>query len=485
MGEPQRRSQDRPGTSSVLAATVLLLAGGLRLWGGLHHPFVQDELYTLIDATWLFDSPLETGIAARPLYYLLQHLLLPVLPENEIGLRVLPLLFGLAGVWATWALAREVFDRRAAAAAGLLVAIAPWHLYISEMARYWSLVYLLISVFLLSHLKLRAGAAQRRWGLVGFSSLVLGSLTHPTFLFPVIGIFCWDVWRAWRGRNVQPLWRRPVVQRIWLPYAVFATLALGILVLSGGASTVQERASRGLGPFLRLLPAVAQWITPALLVGAAVAVIAFFFSGRPRWRHWAGLAASGGISTVLLLLVAASVSEVYTDYAVGLLPLVVVSLGGVVCAIHERTSRASSAEADGVTLAVVALMVFATLPSTVSHVIDGTRFDLRPAFDFVRSADAELPVYTSPIAIQDRYAGDLAGRSLSDASPSDFEKLSETTDFWVVAPLRRYGLGHDPTGAKRRWLVEHCPERLSYERPRFDYRQYRVKVFRCGPGRRG
>lgn len=473
------RDSGRRLPAGVVLAGVVALATGLRIWGGVHHPFVQDELYTLIDARLLLESPLDPGIGARPLYYLLQHILLPVLPETEPGLRVLPMVFGVAGVWATWALARAVFDRRAAAGASLLAAIAPWHLYISEMARYWSLVYLLLCLFLLARVRIEEGGSVELWGWTGLGSLVLGTLTHPTFLFPVVGVFVLDAWRVVRESDEGVWWSRPMVRRVWLPYAAFGALALCVYVLTGETSSVQQRSSRGLGPTMRLLPAVVQWITPALAMGAAVASLGFMLSDRARWRHWGRLAVFAGVSTLGLLMAAAFVSTVYTDYAVGVLPLTFVSLGGLLSVLDRSAVR----RASFLQLSVVVLMISAVLPSTVSHVIDGTRFDLRPAFEFIRETDPDIPVYVDPIAMQRRYGDDLQGRPLAEAEPSELESAVTDTDFWVVAPFRRYGLIHDPDGEVQGWLTSHCPERLSYERPRFDFRMYQVRVFRCGPDR--
>src|SRR5687767_14559544 len=105
---PQDSSNARPRWSRALLA-ILLLATLVRLPSLIQHPFLQDELYTLEEATDLFRTRLEPGINARPLYFLLQHVLLRVLPPTEVGLRAPALLFGLLGLWATWLVARRLF----------------------------------------------------------------------------------------------------------------------------------------------------------------------------------------------------------------------------------------------------------------------------------------------------------------------------------------------------------------------------------------
>jgi len=75
----------------AVALALLAVAAAFRVPGVMGHIFDQDELYTLVESTHLFSTTLEPGIEARPVYYLLQHALLGVVPHTEIGLRILPM----------------------------------------------------------------------------------------------------------------------------------------------------------------------------------------------------------------------------------------------------------------------------------------------------------------------------------------------------------------------------------------------------------
>ena len=132
-----------PRRVSRALAAVLALAAALRLPGLWCFPLEQDELYTVLESRLLWDVPLQPGIDARPLYFLLQHALLGALPETPVALRAAPLLFGLLGVWMVWRAGSRLLGPYAGAAGAFLVAVSPWHMHASGMARYWSLLFLL------------------------------------------------------------------------------------------------------------------------------------------------------------------------------------------------------------------------------------------------------------------------------------------------------------------------------------------------------
>ncbi|HEX7090794.1 MAG TPA: glycosyltransferase family 39 protein [Longimicrobiales bacterium] len=461
----------------MLPALVLGLGILLRLYGLGSYPFEEDELYTVIEATRLFDSPLRPGIEARPLYYLLQHVLFEWVPPNHVGMRLLPLLFGILGIYVTWKLGAELFGRLGAIAAALWVALAPWHLHVSGMARYGSLLYLLSALFLL--FLIRAWDTDRpRDYLAALVALVLGTATHPTFLFPVAGVALATVLVGRSGRLGWAWPSRAAWSALWLPFAAIAGAGYLTLSLLGRGSSLRNFSGRGLEATLRLLPAIVEWLTPVLVAAAAAGALALLpLASSARQRRWAVLAISGGVSTLAALLAASAVTNVYADYAVVMLPMVFVSAGGLIHLVAER-----AVERRGLLAAAVMAVIGAGLaPSLVSHLSDGMRFDPRPAFRVIAGTAPELPVLTTPIIFQRHYAPELDGRELKMNTAQLDEMLAGGSPFWVVALVRREGLAFDGSGEVAPWLDRHCRLTHSHQRPRFDYRVYRVDLHLCGP----
>src|SRR6266513_1004170 len=388
--EPRMVSEPgAPRTTRWVPLALLALALLLRLRGLITFPLEQDELYTVQEATQLFRTTLKPGISGRPLYYLLEHVLLA------------------------------------------------------------------------------AGAA---------ATGILGSLTHPTFLFAGLGAalgaqlvmpdgtfgWRWPSRRAWR-------W-------LWGPWAAVLVAGYAVLRLTGQVGALRNFQGRGLLATLRLLPAMVQWTTPTVCAaGGMGALLLLALRERPAWRRFGAMALVGIASTTVLLFVLATRTDVYADYGIAMLPLVFVASGALVALGAEQMVR------GGGWFAAAAATVIAAgvLPSTVSHLSDGTRFDYRPALRAVAATAPTVPVLTWPIVIGRYYAPGLDNREL-DLRPEALDAaLGAAGDLWVILSVREYGLVGDDTGQGSAWLATHCRPVLTHQGVRLDSRVYRVELERC------
>ena len=447
---------------------VLLLGLALRLWGLGSWPWEEDELYTLRDAHALpfqVNRLGDPGIAARPVYYLLQHALLAFLPPTPLLLRLPALLFGMAGLVATWWVGRRVFGPRAGLVATLLLALSPWHLYASQFARYWTLVYLLAT---LAYWALPLAIDQDRPAtyLAVLILVVLGGLTHPTFLLPVAGAV--HLFRP-DGRLAPRLPSARAWAFLWGPLAVLGAAEFITLRLTGNQQAIQNWSGRGLTASLQVIPGMVQW-TSVEICGAALAATAFLVGRAAPDRRWGGMTILGGGGALLLLFIASFSSNVYADYGISVLPLVCLSVGGAVQRIAaEVRQELAGWVVGGASIALAA----GVLPGTVSHLSDGSRFDYGPAFAAIRRLGPEHPVAGGIDVIQREYAPEL--RMLEIHSLPQMDSLPA---FWFITSERRYGLREGGPGLKG-WLDAHCRRVLSSGRPRFDYRIYRVDLYSC------
>jgi 4-amino-4-deoxy-L-arabinose transferase-like glycosyltransferase len=475
-GDDSASSRPEPASGELLVlAGILIIAAAVRLPGLWLYPLEQDELYTIIESQRLFGSPLRPGIEARPFYYLLQHALFTLVPANALGIRLLPVAFGLLGVVATWALARTVVGRTAGLAAALFATLSPWHMYVSGLARYGSLLYLLSALFALFLLRGVTKECRRDY-LIAFLCLLAGSVTHPSFVFTAAGV----VAAALLVRNdgsLRPGWpTRLALTHLWAPYAACMLLGLGLLWVTGEQSSLRNFNGRGLQATLRLGPALVDWITPVLTIAAGAGVLtALRESAEARTRQWSMMVLLGVTSTFSAILLASFVTDVYADYGISVLPLVCAAAGGFVQLLTSSSGQRPNIRS----LSLAALIVAAMLPSTVSHLSDGTRFDPRPAFAMVARLAPEARVLTTPIALQRHYASQLNAKELRYERPFLDRELAENGEFWLVAAVQRYGIVFDDAGVGPDWLSTNCRQRLTSGRPRLDYRMYSIELYQC------
>jgi Dolichyl-phosphate-mannose-protein mannosyltransferase len=460
---------DRRATYCALAITVLAI--GLRLHGLADLPLAEDSLYTLRDAknfTW----------SIKPVYYAMQSALLHFLPPTPLMLRLPAFVFGVLGVWLTWILGRREFGIGAGLVAAFLVAISPWHLYASQFARYWSLVYLIAVIMYIVMLR----ALQRDSVLLYILTLLticLGALTHPTFVFPLPGVFLAVLMLSSEG-DFRWTWpSRRARLALWAPLIIVVGAIVGYLLLStakhGGPSVPQFGPDLGLT--WRLLPAMVQWASPVLVMAALVCAIFLATNNTyPHHRRWGAMVLLGATAASVLLLVSTRVTTVYSDYGISMLPLMFVAIGAGLSTLAQRLGGRTC-----ITLvAAISVLAAGVLPETLSHLSDGTRFDYRPAYNHIKNTGPRELALGAPIEMQRYYAPGLNFEEFQYNAAQLDEKLRDTNGFWLIGSYRRYGMLRDPDGTIQRWVDTNCRVILRTRRPRLDYRDYRVELHWCG-----
>jgi hypothetical protein len=88
-------------------------------------------------------------------------------------------------------------------------------------------------------------------------------------------------------------------------------------------------------------------------------------------------------------------------------------------------------------------------------------------------------VLTWPLALKDAYAPELRAYEIPVSVAGYEALLARERDAWVVTSVKRYGIVGDDSSEISRWLSENCRMVDQYERARFDYRLYRVDLWRC------
>ena len=117
----QGRSQGLLLGGLIVVALVLRFAR-LGLWS-----LDSDEVFMRRDSLhFRFTNP-------RPLlYFINHHVIAPIMPLDEFGIRLLPATFGVLAIPVLYLVTRRFFGTRAAAFAALLLAVSPVHVVYSS-----------------------------------------------------------------------------------------------------------------------------------------------------------------------------------------------------------------------------------------------------------------------------------------------------------------------------------------------------------------
>lgn len=460
----------------IILGLLLLLAAALRVPGLWQFDLWQDEMYSIYEARELYASQIGPGgMELRQPYFLMLHPLAEAFPRSAVLLRLPSLLFGLLGIVATWRLTLGLFGRWAAITATTLLVIFPLHINESQSIRYWSLIFLLGALFTGALLRAMEQDNPNAYSWA-FGWLLLASLTHPTFIVLASGLvlgahlvrpdgrfgFQWPTRMAWR--------------RLWLPYlgtmaAVFAVL----LVLF----PVRRMVGESTGSVTRLFPAIAVALTPAVGLALVVGLARLWLTRAVTSCRVVAMIVAGLGVAGLVLIVGRLANQVPVSilYLFGAFPLLFAVLGSLVPGLAGQ----DEGRQRGVAAAVMLVLGASLLPSTISHLRDGTRFDYRPALARVVQDDPQGTVVIWPLIAATWYApGVNAVEMRPTTTAATFDSLATAEQrFWVVMSERRYGTVMDGDGSRTRWLQHHCRPVDRQDTLRFDWDVYAVTLFLC------
>jgi mannosyltransferase len=488
-----------PATSerrSVEQASVLLLTGIVVLALALRFCRLGDWNFEATEMFTLRDSVRPQFRNPRPLGYLLNYfLVLPVHRLDEFGLRVMSAIVGALTVPAFYFVARRLTGTRAALFGTLFLAVSPLHVFYSQFARYWALVFLFSAIYPYA---LYLGVRDRnpRAFVLGIVALLLAVLSHPVAAILVGGPAVWLVITYCRPSYLRAAWARPAVRWGALGLGVLAILlAYRLVPMLHGWVTMHDK-NPGMGQFLLgpkwangpkqavLLMAFLESLTLPLSLAGLVGI---YLLWRGRDRSLGILLASLALFQLGFIALISTRTPVSTFYLVPAAPVFYLGAG----VFFDRLSEVDwSLRPRWLMPAVIAVgFLTAGLPTLLSQYRNGRRYDFRGVAEWLtpqlRGHDvvfSDQPMvlahYLKPVAVQKLRQDPSA---MSD-SLTVLGSTGEGGALWVVAPQPAHAFRTNlKAGGLADWLYGNCQLRNTVGRGRLDFRQQYLQVFRCPP----
>lgn len=476
---------DSRGVRYALLLAITLMAFALRFWHLGDWGFDSDEIFMLRDSLRIKSAN------ARPLMYLLNHYLInPILPLNEFSLRLLPATFGVLGIPVLYLVTRRLVGTRAALFAALLLALSGLHVYYSQFARYWSLVFMLCAIYPYA---IYLGFRNRNRRLVGLGVAVgaLAVLAHPASVLPAGGLALWLTSVYLRPTKLTNFWRERGVR--------WGLLILGLLVVGAGLrfipllrAWIVERDTIPRGEFLLSLPVTPgvkqvlylfAYVESLSLALALTGIMGLYLLWQRRDRSLAVLLGCMFVFPIAFLVLLSFRTPVSTFYLVPTLPIMFIAAGvlldhvaGVDWGLRPRWLVAA---------ALAILIVAAGAPTLISQYRDGRRYDFRGAANWLQSRLGAGDIVLSDQSEVTTYylKGYRAGRLVADPQQltRQVRSLNETTSLWIVAPYSAKG-GHRTNpklGGLKNWIYDNCRLRHVLGVARLDFRVNELQIFQC------
>ena len=487
---PAERPRSPEAAGWLLIGGLTLLGLVLRLWHLGDWNFQATEMFTFRDS----QRP-QFG-NARPLGYLLNYFVVrPFIPLDEFGLRLIPALAGTLAIPAIYFLGRRLVGSRAALFAALLVTLNPTQILYSQLARYWSLVFLFSTV---APIAIYLGVRERsgRMFALGVAATILAGLSHPVGALAVGGPALLLLAGVRREQLVQ-WWSRPavrigaavVVALIALALYRFVPLLRGWIAMHDrmpgyGQFLLRPQAPPGVKQLMRLL-ALTDSLTVPVVLAALAGVYLVWRAGRER--HAALFLASLAAFPIGFLLLVSFRTSVSLYYFLPSASAFFLGAGLFLDWLCRTDWRARPAWLVPAT--VTLMIVAAGLPTVISDYRDGRRFDFRGAAQWLaeKMRPGDLVFSDQPMVLQHYLTQTRVLHLQEDPAPlaDSLRSLSEggTSRLWLVAPAASHAFRATlKEGGLRHWIYTNCQLGNTLGRGRIDLRQQYLQVFRCPPG---
>lgn len=380
----------------LLALTAV--AAVIRLYKLGEWSFWVDEMFTLRDTIgtgWRFHG------MTYPLSYILIGMSMGALGVSEWSARLVPALFGIATPAMVYLLGRRSFGELPSIFAAAIIAISPWHLYWSQMARFYSLTVFFSTA---SILVLYRGLEENRKSHVAAAGILmaLATISHYSALL-VLGAVAVYValirvmnWSRPRGLN---LTNSLIFLAPFILGAVVAGAKAGkLLAMYAGGHPTGTTFSNPLTGGAYMVVSLAYRIEPAI---ALLALVGIWLGLKRRDRGTMFLACTI-VVPVLFLIVCGVLSHAENRYAFVVLPAAAILAGSALSSISRSLWSGSRVLAIAVPL-VVALPLLQHDVSYFGSFSNGERWNYRAAADYLRSHARPGDVVYSPMPFSLRH----------------------------------------------------------------------------------
>jgi mannosyltransferase len=378
--DPLERFENSSACHYLCLALITLLAAGLRFYKLGEWSFWDDEVLWVTFAQNIFDySIFHRWPISAPLMYAA----MAELGTGEWSARLVPALIGIITIPALYFPFRHLFGPAVALLAVLLLAISPWHIYMSQNARFYSALLLFSS---LSLMIFYSGLEKDRFAFIllsmGLLMLAIRERHYALFLAPVLGLYLLLLMvgvmqrpPGLRLRNFVPL---------FLPLLAFGQWDRFLLSLL----TVPYFGPPNHDP-LRLLASVIYWAGLPLLGFALIGTVPLL---RDHGRKGA-LVALGAWVPVILLTGLSVYTFTATRYILVSLPFWAVSAAVGAKDLFSRNTGRGRLLVSG----LVCLLLADPVSQGALYYIhqNGNRPDWRGAFNFVRERRADGDIVLS------------------------------------------------------------------------------------------
>ena len=384
--------------------------------------------------------------------------------------------------------------QRASLFTGLLLAVSGIHIYYSQFARYWSLVFLLSAVYPIA-IYVGIRERSRGWLALGLITGLLAVLSHPVSVLLVGPLVVWILITYFRRDRLRLLWSQKGFR--WgslLGLVVLAVIATRFVPMLRSWISMHDKGAPG--EFLLLLPGgsgmkqmayVLAYVESLTLPVALAGMVGVFLLWR-RDRSLGLVLTCLAVLPVAFMLVLSLRTSISLPYM--LMPTAPVFFYGAGVFLDQLTRVDWGVRPQWLVPATVVTMILtAGAPTVISQYRDGRRYDFRRVAQWLngKMQPGDAIFSDQPRVLMHYLPGSQIPRLSKDTVPLSqaAEKLKEAGKdgtLWIVAPAPSHAFRSAPgLGRLKAWMYDNCQIRNTVGVGRVDFRQHYLQIYRCPP----
>ncbi len=452
----QRRGQYR---EELIVGTLALVTLVTRAYGIWEWPITGDEYFTIACA-----EERATGILGSA-YYALVLVSEALFGETKWAVRLPSVLLGALSIPAFYGMCRSLFNRRTAVVGSVFVVLSEWHLYHSQIARFYSGAFLFGA---LSYWFYFLSLERRRYVYLAlfFASALVAVSFHATSVFIVVSCAAHSALEGfiYKGREEDTSIEKANVAVC----LIFSVIALPRFIEMMEAWGISYRGME-LSSMLTIL-GVVENMSVAISVASVLGVAYVYYRRRDKLALFVLLAGIPLLSVFLFSVFLPPSRPRYLFYA---LPLFF-ALAAFACTETASEISGPYVVKSGLTVVTCAVLMV----GFVSHYAGRLSLDIRAPISFVeaQAGNKDEVVVFGPSAKYNFRSGENVHMVASKAVWRDkvvpISKRQGKTwiivDTYRTAPLRE---------DLESWLMEHASLKWRKEEVRFDYNQRGYEVW--------
>jgi mannosyltransferase len=483
--------EERRATRATwLLAGLIAIGLLLRFWRLGDWNFEATEIFTLRDS-------IEPRFSRNPrplIYFLNYYVVRPFAALDEFGLRLLPAIFGVLAIPTFYFVSRRLVGIRAALFGTLLLTFSPLHIFYSQFARYWSLVFLLSAVYPYAiYVGIREG--NRRALALGILTGVLAVLAHPVSILLLGGLGIWLVATYLRSSYLASWWNLKQVR--WgalVGLIVLVVIAARFVPVLYGWISMHDNKAPEVGQFL-LHPPIARGLKQIFFLvnfveSLTVPVVLTAMAGiyvlwKERDRPLATVLTYLSVFQVAFITLLSLRTPVSTFYLLPAVPAFYVGAGVFLDRLLQVDWKLQPRWLLPATIA--AAILAAGAPTLVSQYRNGRRFDFRTVAQWLqRRLTPEDVIYSDqPMVLAHYLPGTKVQKLRHNPAPLQesvhlLRQSRGSGALWIVAPAPAHAFRTNlKPGGLANWMYANCQLRNTIGVGRVDFRQQYLQVYRC------